>query len=174
MRLLSMVLATILAITSSASLAEITRTTASNGVIVNMDIDSFANEYSYSSPSVNIDPTTYAFVLRSDGRVTIPSLISGASVYRSSHWRFYNSAIIRGGTQVTFVSTLREVQSCSSRMGDCLYVEGFRIRMTPAQLAQATSNGMVEVQLRAQNGPTLFYRIPVSHFEAVNEVANRR
>lgn len=147
---------------------------ASNGILVTVHSDDFANRYEYTGPDV-APADGYAFVARIDsggerGRVKV----IGAVYYRGD-WRFYDRALLRGGEDVAYQEGGRDVVSCrASRYSGCSVAERYTLSLTPEQIEKHAVSGILEVQLRSRSATTEMLRIPVDHFAAVNEVADRR
>lgn len=170
--LLGLALAATAAVAVAATKSEVT---ASNGVAVTVYSDEFANRYEYSAPSIEFKEDgessgSFALVAKiSKGGAIGDAYVTGA-VYYSGDWHRYASAVFRGGDTVKFTSTSRDVLSC--RYG-CSYSEGFRLDISKDEIAKHASDGVLAVQLRAQSSDTAIIQIPVSYFDAVNEVAKR-
>ncbi|HEU0135446.1 MAG TPA: hypothetical protein VFR28_11535 [Allosphingosinicella sp.] len=143
---------------------------ASNGVAVTVYADEFAARYEYTAPSVKSGPC-FALVARvKRGTETGSVNIQGSCIYSGS-WRFYSSAIFKGGATAPFASTGRDVGSC--RYG-CTLTESFRIDLTPAQIKAHTENGIIAIQIRAsKTGDTHILEVPASYFAAVSEVSSK-
>jgi hypothetical protein len=160
-----------LALATSASAEAVkSEVTASNGVPVTVYADEFAARYEYSAPVVKASPC-FALVARvKRGTETSSVNLQGSCVYSGS-WRFYSSAIFKGGAEAPFTSAGREVGSC--RYG-CTLTESFRIDLTPAQIKAHTENGIVAIQIRAsKTGDTTILEVPTSYFAAVEEVSRK-
>ena len=148
--------------------------TASNGVVVTVYRDDFADRTEYTAPSVDL-PNLGGFALvakvKTAGKAG-PAYITGAVYYRGD-WRFYNSAIARGGEALDAKFGDRNVGSCSGSRygGGCSLNEGFRVYPTAEQLAKYTRSGVFEFQLRSSRGGDTVFSVPASYFSAVNEVA---
>jgi len=147
--------------------------TTSNGVVVTVHSDEFANRYEYSAPQVRIDDglVLVGRLIRAD---TIePVHIEGAFIYYSAgDWRYYDSALFRGGDPAEFISAGRDVGGCIPSL--CIYTERFRINLTPEDVATRGVDGKVAIQIRS--GPTMatvLLEVPTSHFDAVMEVSAR-
>jgi len=150
--------------------------TASNGVVVTVDSDEFANRYEYSAPQVAIDDG-FVLVSRLIRADTIgPVYIGGGFIY-SGDWRFYDSALFRGGDPAEFISAGRDVGRCSSsRYGrpSCTLTEAFLIKLTPKDVATRGVDGKVALQIRSgRTMATVLLEVPTSHFDAVMEVSAR-
>ena len=149
--------------------------TASNGVQVTVYSDEFANRYEYSAPSVDL---TDGFVLVASikkGGVATPVYLTGTLIY-SGEWRRYNSALFRGGDPAKFIEAGREVGRCQASRysrASCTLSEGFKIQITPAEISKYAQNGVLAIQIRAQDTSTVMLQIPVSYFDAVAEVSKR-
>lgn len=148
---------------------------ASNGTEVTIYSDSFADRYEYSAPAIDLpDLGGYALVAKIvKGGVAGPLEIVGSIMYRGD-WRYYSSAILRGGESVVATFDNRKVVSCSgSRYGGCSLREGFRVLPTAAQIAKFGQNGAFDIQIRAQAGPAVIISVPLTYIAAVNEIAKR-
>lgn len=148
--------------------------TASNGLTLTTYIDDFAGRAEYSSPPMKFKMDTgymesIAFVSRTkqNGEWTPVQLIVLAA-YRGD-WRFYDSAIFRGGEKAEFLSVDRKVLSCSgSRYGGaCSHSESMYITVTPEQLSKYGENGMLPIQIRGRAAGGNVVQVPVAHFEAM-------
>jgi hypothetical protein len=151
--------------------------TASNGVAVDKETDDFAQRYEYTSPVVVIDlpnPATglpghgwtFAVKIRRNTEIS-PLQLQGGFSYVGD-WLHFSSAIFKGGAEADFHALNSSVGDCS---GGCTLNESFAINFTPAQVKEHTQDGIVAVQLRAQNGTTVIFNVPVTYFDAVNEIA---
>ena len=152
-----------------------TTTSASNGVRVEVFSDEFANRYEYAGPDVGTDGS-YAWVSRVDrAGAKGPISISGIASYRGE-WRFYNSAVFRGGDSAEFVQGSRDVGSCSGGRYSrgCSLTETYHVRVAPEQIEKYSVNGILEIQVRSQRGEDIMLRVPVDQFAAVSEVADSR
>ncbi|MBB4797984.1 hypothetical protein HNP32_001708 [Brevundimonas bullata] len=149
--------------------------TATNGVVVTVYSDDFANRYEYSAPVINF-PDGYALVARIvRPGITPKTNIQGSLSYRGE-WRRYSTALFRGGAEASYNAGSREVVSCSGSRygGGCNLREGFSIDLAPAQIRDHTQDGVIDIQVRAQDTSTALIKIPASYIEAVNEVAGHR
>lgn len=148
-----------------------------NGVVVTAYVDDLADKKQYTAPIINF-PNLGGFALVAQvvraGTVG-PLEIVGSVMYRGD-WRFYSSAILRGGAPVEAIFNDRKVVSCSgSRYSrGCSMREGFSIRPSAAQIAEFAQNGELQIQLRASQGEAVIVTIPTSYFEAVNQVAKSK
>jgi len=172
-----MIFAVCLAAASPAfSQAQELHVTASNGIIVDVNADDFANRYEYSAPPIRFGPDSTSFALvarikRAEG--ASPVHIEGVIYYRGD-WRFYEQALYRGGGAATYRRVGGEVVSCSgSRYGGCSLSESFHLDFTPAEVRAHAENGTLTVQLRARSGEPMMLDIPVSYIDAVTEVSGR-
>ncbi len=148
---------------------------ATNGVEVTVYSDEFAQRYEYTAPIIEFTDgyVLVAWVRTADSPGSVK--LVGTFNY-SGDWRFYNSAIFRGGASATFAEAGREVVSCrGSRYGSgCSLSEGFRIAITAAEVAQHMVDGKLAIQVRAsKTANTAMFEIPQSYIEAVTEVATR-
>jgi hypothetical protein len=147
---------------------------ASNGVIVDVNSDAFANRYEYSAPTIKFsedgasDGMSFALVAAvKKANEPTKRFVTGAVYYRGD-WHRYTNALFKGGDPAPFVSTSRDVLSC--RYG-CSFTEGFMLEITPEQITKYSQNGVLQVQLRASSSNTAIVSIPVSYFEAVAEAS---
>lgn len=147
--------------------------TASNGVEVTVYTDDFANRKEFSSPYAKAETGQVMVAAITKSGVTTPIQLSGFFVY-SGGWRRYNSALFRGGDPAKFISTGREVGSCSSSRysrPSCTLIENFAIELTPAEIRQYGETGSIDVQVRAEDTSTVIFSIPITYFKAVAEIA---
>jgi len=115
---------------SGVAQADMTKTqfTAPNGVVVDVNTDEFAGRREYSAPAVKFTPDNGgsggALVgeVFNDGKL-LGITIQGFIVY-SGDWRFYKTAIFKGGASAQFHSTGHDVGSCSY---GCTLSEDFMI-----------------------------------------------
>lgn len=149
---------------------------ASNGVTVTVYADEFANRYEYSAPSIDVQDG-FALVSKVDRGDTKGPIYLGGSFLYSGEWRYYDSALFRGGDAAEFTSTGREVGRCSSSRysrPSCSLREGFRIDFTAEDVANRAQDGQLGVQIRAgRSAQAVLVSIPVSYIEAVREVSSR-
>ena len=148
---------------------------ASNGVEITVYSDEFANRFEYSAPSIKLNDGFALVATVKKAGVVPPAHITGAMVY-SGEWRHYNSAIFRGGDAAEFTVTDRKVGRCSSYRysgPSCTLSEGFRIELAPSDIQKHAQNGILAIQIRAQDTSTAIIEVPVSYIDAVNEVAAR-
>lgn len=146
--------------------------TASNGVKISVSTDEFASRAEYVAPSIDFkaDRNTNGavFIARiKKGAVVGPIIIQGFVIY-SGDWRYYTKAVFRGGDAVDFTRTGGKVGSC--RYG-CTLTEEFTLELSASEAAKHAVDGMVDIQIRANDGATALFTIPVSYLAAVNEVA---
>jgi hypothetical protein len=149
--------------------------TASNGVAVTVYADDFADRYEYSSPVINF-PNLGGFMMVSRvkraGTMT-PVEVVGAIMY-NGEWRFYTTALYRGGVAADYTREGGSVNTCAgSRYRGCSLTEQFRLNFTAQDVAQHAENGVLPVQVRAQQGDPVMLEIPIAHIEAVTEVSAR-
>lgn len=167
----------VITLVSSPAVAQSVKSeiTASNGVVVTVYSDEFANRYEYTAPAINHGDgfALVAKIVRAEA--TTDTHITGTMMYRGD-WRRYTSALFRGGVEAPFVERGREVGSCSGSRygGGCSLRESYNINITPEQIRTHGANGTVDIQVRAQDTTTTLLSIPTSYFDAVNEVAGQR
>ena len=167
-------LAAALAIASPvAAQAVRSEVTTSNGIVVTVYADEFAGRYEYSAPSINFDSNSFALVMAVNRNGEVGDVMIGGSIFYSGDWRFYNSAILRGGEEVAGVFEDRDVVSCrgSRYSRGCSVREGFRLMPTDEQIAQYAENGVLAIQLRSRSSNAIVVNIPVAHIEAVREIS---
>ena len=146
---------------------------ASNGVTVSVSADTFANRHHFSSPKISTESIKKAsagtYVAKSNHGATKGDVfIYGWIVYGSKSWRYYKSALLRGGESVDYTRTGGEVSSCPSL---CVFSEDFVIDITSEQREKYTINGNLEFQIRSENeGDKIIVSVPAEYFDAVNEV----
>lgn len=150
--------------------------TASNGVEVTVYSDDFANRYEYSAPSIDLpDGFVLVAAIKKAGVVSGPEL-TGSFIY-SGEWRRYNSALYKGGDQAAFVEAGRDVGRCtSSRYSrpSCTLRESFKIGLTAEDIKKHAQDGILAIQVRAQDTTTALMSVPVSYISAINEVAGKK
>ena len=150
-----------------------TKVTAANAVEVTINSDDFSERYEYVAPDIPIKEggVSGSFFVAAVKKGKTPAIdaYQGFVIY-SGDWRFYNSAVFRGGDVAKYTRTTGEVVSC--RYG-CTLSEKFTIDLSPAEIVKYANDGIIQVQVRAQNTQTFMISIPVSYIEAVNEVKKR-
>jgi len=155
--------------------AEMTKTqyTAANGVVVDVETDDFAGRREYASPAIEFKPdgggSGYAIVGRVFDSGKMRDLNIQGFIMYSGDWRFYKTAIFKGGTPAAFHSAGHDVGSCQY---GCTLTENFVIDITPEQARAHAENGVVAIQLRGSSANTAIMSIPVSYIEAVAETAH--
>lgn len=161
---------------SASAVAQSVKSTVqtSTGIDVTLYSDEFADRYEYTSPSVEIPGTqgiAMVAYIKSAGTVRGPEII-GSVVYRGE-WRRYNSAILRGGKELSADFGSRDVISCrgSRYSSGCLLSEQFRVRLTTEEWESVLQSGKLEMQLRAYSGPAVMVTIPARHYRALLEAA---
>ncbi|WP_426168532.1 hypothetical protein [Sandarakinorhabdus sp. DWP1-3-1] len=172
---MKIVVSIVLGMASAAGLsAQKSQIVASNGVTVDISGDDFANRYEYTGPVVKFsednsnDQMSFAFVAAiKKGEIPPKRFITGVIYYRGD-WHRYASAVFKGGDPAPFVNTSRNVLSC--RYG-CSYTEGFNMDISADQIKKYSSDGVLQIQIRAQSSNTAIMSIPVSHFDAVAEAS---
>lgn len=151
-----------------------TAVTASNGVTISVNGDDFADRYEYVAPSIDISDgnLTGAFFVAAIKKGATPTInaYQGFVMY-SGEWRFYKSAVFRGGDPVRYTRTDGKVGSC--RYG-CTLTENFSIQLSRAEIAKYAVDGIVQIQVRSQSSTqTFMISIPVAYITAVDEVKKR-
>lgn len=172
-------IASLVLLTSSVASAQSVRSevTASNGVVVTLYSDEFANRYEYSAPVVNFPDAGGFFIvsrMKRAGTAT-PIQVVGAISYRGD-WRYYQSALYRGGAPADYTRVEGRVSSCSGSRygGGCYLMERFSIDVTPADVSSHAENGVLQIQIRPNaGGDPVMLNIPVASIDAVNEVFSR-
>lgn len=146
---------------------------ATNGVNVTIYSDDFARRYEYSAPTIHLKDGFALVAKIKKGDVIVPAHITGSMMY-SGEWRHYNSAIFRGGDAADFTVTNRNVGRCYSSLhsrATCTLSEGFNIKVGPDEIAKYSLNGILPIQIRAEDGSAEIISIPVAYFDAVNEAS---
>ena len=171
------VLAGIITIVTSPAFAQFpegkSTAKASNGVSVTIQGDTFANRYSFVSPEISTKSekraTTFAYVTKlNNGDVKGDFAVIGFIIYTSQKWRYYNSALFRGGEAVDYVKLSSDVSNCSSA---CIYTERFSVRMTQEQTEKYTVNGKVDFQIGTEaEDDKVIISVPTKFIDAVNEI----
>lgn len=164
----------VLCFLSQPALADMiaTKIKASNGVEIDLNSDEFAERYEYSAPVINltsndgVDGYLLIFKVRRAG--TLGGVKMQGSIMYRGEWRWYETAVFKGGDAVDFKRTDSEVGSC--RYG-CSLTEDYSITLTPEQIAKHAENGNIPIQIRARSTQTLMVTIPVAYINALNEVA---
>jgi len=149
---------------------------ASNGVTVTVHTDEFAGRYEYTSPEIEV-ADGYAFVARIEqGGAAGDVQILGGFVY-SGEWRYYQSAVFRGGDPADFTARDRDVGRCSSSRysrPSCTLTETWGIKLTAEQIQQHAVDGLIPIQLRAvDSSANVIIQVPVASLEAIREVSSR-
>lgn len=164
--------ALVLAGSAHAQMVE-THLTATNGIVVDLNSDEFAGRYEYSAPSIKLNinggGSGFALVAKiKKSNAFLPLSIQGSLLY-TGEWRYYESAVFKGGDPVDYKPGARNVGSC--RYG-CSLTEGFFIELSSADIVKHAENGIVAIQLRpTRSSATAMLEVPVAYIEAVNEVA---
>lgn len=149
--------------------------TATNGVVVDVNSDSFAERYEYSAPVVNFtNPSGFFLVARIRSAGRLGNLEVGGSIAYYGDWRQYRSAVFRGGAAANYTRDGGRVTSCSgSRYGGCGLMESFTIILSQAEVTQHAENGVLQIQVRPSlGGDPVMLNIPVNYIDAVMEVAS--
>ena len=172
--ILACALALMSALPAAAQMVE-TSVKASNGVSVSVNTDEFAGRYEYASPKIDL-VDGYALVAAvKTGTADTGVIVMGGFVY-SGDWRFYDSAVFRGGAEAEYLEAGRTVGRCSaSRYSNgCTLNEGFRVVLTPEQIQQYGNDGVVAVQIRSRRTTNVaMLQIPIAYLDAVREVSAR-
>jgi len=147
--------------------------TAPNGVVVDVLTDDFAGRREYSSPSVAIagdgNGTGKAFVGEVFDKGKLLGLTIQGLIFYSGDWRFYTSAIFRGGEAADYHRMDGDVSGCS-RWG-CSMSESFIIKITPEQAHSHADGGGLALQVRSEHGQTALIQVPLAYLDAVAAVA---
>lgn len=150
---------------------------ASNGTPITLYADEFADRYEYSTPTIEIPNLGgFYFAARVNRSDTLgPIRIVGSLMY-DGEWRYFTSAIFKGGREATATFTDKEVVSCrGSRFGrGCSYREGFSITIQETELREFAENEVITLQLRSRSSENQLISIPLRHFAALKEVAIRK
>lgn len=168
-------LAAVLCFVSVVAEAEETKVTASNGVVIQINLDDFADRTEYSAPAIDFstEQGDSGFLLlaavKSAGNVTAPYLVG--YIYYSDDWRRYSQAIFKGGSEAQFQSLDRKVVSCSN--SPCKLTEGFQINVSERQVQQYAEGGKLSMQVRGQSSSSFIISVPVSYFSAIREISQR-
>jgi hypothetical protein len=161
-------------LTATGASAEMQKSqfTASNGIVVDVNSDDFAGRAEYSAPVIRFSPdnggTGIALVARTRNAGALGELNVQGFVMYSGDWRFYGSAIFKGGAPAKFKSLGHKVGSC--RYG-CTLTENFLVELTPAEVEKHAEGGMLPLQIRGRSSDTAIIQVPVSYLKAVLEVA---
>ena len=164
---------------SAPALAQFTEgeseVTAANGIIVDVNADSFAGRYELSAPVIKEKSekgaSLYAFVAKIKRSESSSGLNIQGFISYSGHWRYYQSAVFQGGEEVDYTRTGGDVGSC--RYG-CSLTENFMIELTPEQIAKYGSDGTIKMQIRSMKSTDkILLTVPVSYIKAVEEVSAR-
>jgi hypothetical protein len=173
----ALIAASALALTAPATAESVKgKQLAANGVELETYIDDFAGKAEYDGPTIKFKlPEQYldsiAFVSRTKkGGTWGPTQLVVMMYYRGD-WRFYNSAVFKGGEQAQVIEAGRDVLSCSgSRYGGCSHSEALYVTVTPEQLAKYAENGQLQVQVGGKAASGTVVTVPVAHFEALNAI----
>lgn len=93
--------------------------------------------------------------------------IQGFFIY-SGEWKFFTSAVFKGGDPVNYTRLGGDVSSC--RYG-CTLTENFFIKISDEEIKKHSIEGFVSIQIRSKGLDTAILSIPVEYITAVNEVA---
>jgi len=146
--------------------------TASNGVIVDLNADDFANRYEYSAPSIDFpgSPSGFVFVGKVKRAGVLGDLTLQGSIMYGGDWRYYSTALYKGGDSADYITMKREVIGC--HYGSCSFSESFMINISPKDIAKHAENGVLMIQIRARESPeAVMLQIPTTYIDAVNEIA---
>jgi hypothetical protein len=151
---------------------------ASNSVDITVYSDDFAGRYEYSAPQVQFDAgggnyivPSFFLVARIKTSSTLTPIELQGSIYYRGDWRYYESAIFKGGTSANYSSTGRDVVDCSGSSDNCVLSEGFQIALTKPEIAKFQQSGVLEIQLRSRRDDTALLNVPISYIEAVEQVS---
>lgn len=159
---------------SVPSWAEQVKSTASNGVVIDVNGDDFAGRYEYTAPVIKLPDNSGFFLvaaIKKQGDAGRP-FVTG-SVYYTGDWRFYDQAVFRGGDRSEAIFTERKVLSCSGSRygGSCSHSESFQITPTAAQVAKYAVGGYLDVQISAKGQGAIRISVPTDYLAAVAEVS---
>lgn len=146
---------------------------AANGVVVDVYSDDFAARKEFTSPEVKAGDGQIMVATISKGGVASPIELSGFFVY-SGEWRRYSNAVFKGGDVANFISTGRDVGRCSSSRysrPSCTLSESSKIALTPADIRSHNIDGVVAIQIRADDTSAVIFEVPMAYFTAVADVA---
>jgi hypothetical protein len=169
------VLCALLAITAATAVhAQMVKSdrVASNGLVVSVNRDDFAERYEYTAPTIRFkDGFALVAAIKKNGRARGP-YIMGSLMYSDRSWRNYDQAILRGGEKVEAVFGDRDVVSCrGSRYSGCTYSEGFQLTLNLDRRKRLAEAGSIDVQLKGIPGSEVILTVPASYFLAVEEVS---
>ena len=172
-RFATLVSAVILAATPVAAQSVKSEVQTSEGVTVTAYKDDFAGRAEYTAPKIDFGGGSFALValVVNNGNPSKVQIVG--NIFYNGDWRYYNSAILRGGDVVKSSFADRNVVSCSgSRYSrGCSLSEGFTLMLTDDQIENFAVDGKVAVQMRAQRGEAVIVEIPVAYIRAVKEAA---
>jgi hypothetical protein len=146
--------------------------TAPNGVVITVNSDDFAGRREYSSPDVNLtadDGHGTAMVGEVFNNGKLLGLTIQGLVFYSGDWRFYSSAIFKGGEPASYHRMDGNVNGCSQY--GCSMAESFLIDITRDEARSHAEGGVVAVQVRSDHGQTALVQLPLAYFDAVADVA---
>ncbi|MEN5176341.1 hypothetical protein [Brevundimonas diminuta] len=166
------------AIASSASAQSVKSTqTSSSGTPITIYADEFAERFEYTSPSIESGDGQMMVARTDKGQDKGNVKLIGFFVY-SGDWRYYDSALFRGGARANFQEAGRDVGRChSSRYSrpSCTLTEQFSISVSPEEIAQHSRDGKLDIQVRSgRSTETAIFSVPTAYFDAVREVADDR
>ena len=147
--------------------------TAPNGVVIDVQADDFAGRKEYSSPFVEFQSDGEG----GHGKAIVGEVFDNGKllgmtvqgyIFYSGDWRFYSTAIFRGGQAANFHRTGSDVVDCHY---GCTMSENFLIDITPAEARAHATGGIVGIQVRGTSSHTALLNIPLSYFEAVASLA---
>lgn len=167
--------AALYAVTPAAAQMVETHVTASNGVIIDVNTDDFAARQEFTAPLIKIkvpgafvDSFGLVALIKKAG-VNGKLAVQGSIIYNGD-WRFYSSALFKGGDAAPYLSGAREVVSCR---GGCSFSEGYSIPLTTSDISKHAENGVLAIQIRPKaSSDPIMLEIPTNYIDAVNEVAH--
>jgi hypothetical protein len=147
--------------------------TATNGVVIDVNSDEFSGRYEYTAPSIDIDQggVRGAFYVAAIKKGSTPTFeaYQGFVIY-SGEWRFYTSAVFKGGDPVRYKRTDGSVGSC--RYG-CTLTENFTVELSRQEIEKYAEGGILQIQVSSKSLDKFIISIPVKYFEALHEVAKK-
>lgn len=176
MKFLFVVVAAVVALAAPVQAQSVkSEVTASNGVVVTVYADEFAGRYEYTAPAITID-SGFALVARVVRGDTVPPISVQGSFNYSGEWRYYTSAVFRGGDPVDYKEGSRDVGRCraSRYSSSCSLSEEFHINLSEDDIAGHAENGVLAMQVRAsRSSDVALISVPLTYFDAVKEVSER-
>lgn len=172
-KLATLVSAAMLAATPLAAQSVKSEVPTSEGITVTAYKDDFAGRAEYTAPKIDFGGSSFALVALVVKNGNPSNIQIVGNIFYNGDWRYYNSAILRGGNEVESSFTDRNVVSCrgSRYSRGCSLSEGFTLMPTDAQIENFAVDGKVAIQIRAKRGEAVIVEIPVAYIRAVREAA---